>query len=559
MSDPSLHQNFNLTSNFSHNLFDHGTIKPLKPQIRNSSFPQSTDTHPLLAKQEPQMSNRDPREAKTYNLNINNHQYQGINKQIKQIKNPIQSSPKNLNNTPSRLPFYPKQPTLPQYHIFNHNPDNNTTNLISNTTNNIHNSITANAVTHQQSFPSFPIQNTMNNTTNIPYMPHNRHRSASASTSASSSASSTSFSARARRHSNLFQYGEEEELQNNNANEQEHKTPNTRQSRTQSLPHRELTEQEQKFNYHYNLLVYMRHPAQHQPIAYDAQISGLFISIWCIFNMFFGFSSNPSLQTIATNTPSNQNVNVLSMAAYQSNVEKIYQRQEIFNNLLVFLIAVLVIHKDIILCNAQLCMPMLLLFNFTIRFTIELIMKFEASWDSVNCVVILVILWFICCRFFFNIFKSSKYDIHWNLMRCHFFYRGGWIRWISYLIYSWFNALMVLQLMDSVCLTDNSLKMKLCPKVRIQFIGCDMVIVIYCIMVLAIWNKLQQIDDEKLMIESKCKLTVKSHGIKEIFIFIAMLIITNFLCETFLSKLVIKKMMLPFTVVVILIANFLMR
>ena len=156
----------------------------------------------------------------------------------------------------------------------------------------------------------------------------------------------------------------------------------------------EYSEEQQKFNYHYNLLVYMRHPQQHQRIAYDAQISAAFISMWCIFNMFFGFSANPSLQLIPTNIG-----DANPFSAQSLNFERMYQRQEIFNNLLVFLIAILVIHKDIILCNAQLCMPMLLLFNFTVRFSIQYVIKFELSWDSVNCAVILILLWFVCSRY----------------------------------------------------------------------------------------------------------------------------------------------------------------
>ena len=147
-------------------------------------------------------------------------------------------------------------------------------------------------------------------------------------------------------------------------------------------------------------------------------------------------------------------------------------------------------------------------------------------------------------------------DIHWNLMRCHFFYRGFYIRWISYLIYAWFNALMVLQLMDSVCLSDGKLQTKLCQMHRIKFIGCDMVIVVYCIMVLGIWNKLQSVNDEKLKLY---KLNVPSHGVQEMFVFIGMLVMANFMCETFLSRLIVKKMLLPITVIVILVANFLLR
>ena len=170
--------------------------------------------------------------------------------------------------------------------------------------------------------------------------------------------------------------------------------------------------------------------------------------------MFFGFSADPMLSHNETDSWDSHSITTATA------IEQLYQRQERFNNVLVFLIAVLVVHKDIILCNAQLCMPMLLLFNFTVRFSIQFVIKFELSWDAVNCAVILVLLWFVCSRFFFNIFDSSKHDIHWNLMRCHFFYRGPLNRWMAYALYSWFNALMVLQLMDSVCLSDGQLKTK---------------------------------------------------------------------------------------------------
>eukprot|EP01083_Nonionella_stella_P059635 156017_1 len=403
--------------------------------------------------------------------------------------------------------------------------------------NNIENTITANAVLHTDPYPPNNPQTHTNHHNHIA-IPRstNTNRSYegsySPSASASTSASSSTFSNPTHRHNATLQ--------------ETHETDEDTQDT-------EYTEEQQKFNYHYNLLVYMRHPQQHARIAYDAQISALCIAIWCIFNMFFGFSAAPSLQLIPTTIG---DADPLSMAAQTLNIEKLYQRQEIFNNLLVFLIAILVIHKDIILCNAQLCMPMLLLFCFNIRFSIQYVIKFELSWDSVNIVCCLVLLWFMCCRFFFNIFKSSKYDIHWNLMRCHFFYRGFYIRWISYLIYSWFNSLMVLQLMDSVCLSDGQLKSKLCQMHRIKFIGCDMVIVIYCIMVLGIWNRLQFVDAEQL---KQYKLSVKSHGVKELFVFIGMLVWCNFMCDTFLTKLVVKKMLLPFTVVVILVSNFLMR
>ena len=102
------------------------------------------------------------------------------------------------------------------------------------------------------------------------------------------------------------------------------------------------TEKQQKFNYHHNLLIYMLHSAQHSRTAYDAQKP-------VVFNMFFGFSEDPALHLMFTIIG---NLDPLSIAAQTLNVEKLYHRQEIFNNLLVFLIAILVVHQDIILCNA---------------------------------------------------------------------------------------------------------------------------------------------------------------------------------------------------------------
>merc|ERR1719189_2985996 len=148
-----------------------------------------------------------------------------------------------------------------------------------------------------------------------------------------------------------------------------------------------ISEDEQKYNYYYNLLEFMRHPQQYNRIANDAYISAALISIWCIFNMCTGYPS-----PITSQGDESQWNSMVSASI----IEQIYERQERFNHVLVFLIAVLVIHKDIILCNAQLCMPMLLLFNFTVRFSIQYVIKFELSWDAVNCAVILVLLWFVC-------------------------------------------------------------------------------------------------------------------------------------------------------------------
>ena len=244
-------------------------------------------------------------------------------------------------------------------------------------------------------------------------------------------------------------------------------------------------------------------------------------------------------------------------------------------------------HKDLILCNGQSCLPILLLFNFTVRQCIEFVINFSLTWNSINIAIILCMLIFTTTRFIFGFFdgnnstddteqgKTQKYDIHWNLMRCHFFYRGDKIRWCSFLIYSWFSSLMILELMDSLCLgrfdVDNSWKLReeilrqssLCGIKRIKFITCDTVIVIYCVMVLSVWNRLKRIDmryfRQYRTMYLYYDLCVDQMGIKEVFVFIGMFLLTFALCETWLQDMIIKKTVLPFTVIIVLIINFLMR
>eukprot|EP01084_Bolivina_argentea_P275775 470399_1 len=44
---------------------------------------------------------------------------------------------------------------------------------------------------------------------------------------------------------------------------------------------------ENRYKYHYNLLLQMRSPINHKIISYDAKISAFLITIWCIFNIFY--------------------------------------------------------------------------------------------------------------------------------------------------------------------------------------------------------------------------------------------------------------------------------
>merc|ERR1712228_521712 len=136
--------------------------------------------------------------------------------------------------------------------------------------------------------------------------------------------------------------------------------------------------------------------------------------------------------------------------------------------------------------------------------------------------------------------------------RCHFFYRGPIIRWITFLIYCWFSSLMILQLMDSLCLGRiDEAQNEVCNVKRIAFITCDTLLVIYCVMVLTVWNKLKSIDMDCLRRMAVNKypyyLEVESYAIREIFVFIGVFVLTFALCETWLHWLVVDRMMLPFS------------
>ena len=85
-------------------------------------------------------------------------------------------------------------------------------------------------------------------------------------------------------------------------------------------------------------------------LLYIAQISAGLILMWCLFNMFFGYPTALDPMLSHNGDTSNPLANIVSFEYY----EQQYQRQERFNNVLIFMIAVMVIHKDIILCNAQL-------------------------------------------------------------------------------------------------------------------------------------------------------------------------------------------------------------
>lgn len=182
----------------------------------------------------------------------------------------------------------------------------------------------------------------------------------------------------------------------------------------------------------------------------------------------------------------------------------------------------------------------------------------------------------------------------------------------TYWVAEYVSFSMILQLMDSLCLgrfdEDFALQDTLCMVKKIKFVTCDTVIVVYGVLVLSLWRKLQVLwcftsiesswitfwlfgclhcisasiwnfsDAVKAWIvcdliqyfeciDSWCArymeytvyydLSVKNHMFTEWFVAVFIFLGTYILCETFLTSLVVKKTILPFTVIVILIFNFL--
>mgnify|MGYP006241778707 CR=1 FL=1 len=130
--------------------------------------------------------------------------------------------------------------------------------------------------------------------------------------------------------------------------------------------------------------------------------------------------------------------------------------------------------------------------------------------------------------------------------------------------------------MDALCIhrfdEDTLINMgstktnKLVKTQRYEFLSCDIIIIVYCVTMISIWNKLKQIDIYNLrnmninvppqVINA---LMVNSFAIQEIFVFITIFILTFVLSEGVFTKLLMNKLIIPFTVIAVLILNFLMR
>ena len=333
-------------------------------------------------------------------------------------------------------------------------------------------------------------------------------------------------------------YMQHNRLSNTTTNTQRYSQPNTYHQQ-QSPPPMSSTainngggvEEDYKLRYQYNLLVSMQSNMEHMIISRDTTISAILITIWCMFNMFgFGLSSN------ITNKE---------------------DPEYLLYNLLLFLITILIIHKDLILCNGQSCLPLLLLFNFTIRMIIECLIEwiihivfnqqFAMTFYGVNIGYILCVLLFSSQRFIFNLF--GRKDMFLKLMKCRLFYRGEYIRWTSFLMYCWFCSLMMVQLIDTVCMKHLEL---FGNAKNFGIIACDIMVFGYGTFVLWIWSQLKQ-----NTLECNYYLQVEGYTILEILLFIFVFILTFGLYESWLTELLVKKM--TFTVIIVLVINFLMR
>ena len=225
-----------------------------------------------------------------------------------------------------------------------------------------------------------------------------------------------------------------------------------------------------------NLMVFMRDPKQHNIISYDAKVLATAIFIWCAINLLF-----------------------LCFSADSEEIEDINhsmkQREDSINKLILFLITILIVHKDVILCNGQSSLPLLLLFNFTVKMSFEFLLSFTMSLESMNTMLILLILSFCTQRFTMDLFSPNPngLNVTRSLIRSHLFYRGPWIRWISFVLYSWFSSLLILDLMDVLCIAEGD-HIPFGRDQRAVFIINDAVIVGYSVICISVWNGMKAID-----------------------------------------------------------------
>merc|ERR1712154_572895 len=139
-------------------------------------------------------------------------------------------------------------------------------------------------------------------------------------------------------------------------------------------------------------------------------------------------------------------------------------------------------------------------------------------------------------------------------MGSHLFYRGIWIRWISFVLYSWFSSLLILDMMDVLCVADG-MEIPFRKGQRAVFVINDAVIVAFSVLVLWTWNWMKQIDLKQFK-HSCYTLYVPEQLGMEIVVFLVVFVFTFGLCENQLSRLVVKNVVLPFGVVMVLFINF---
>ena len=163
----------------------------------------------------------------------------------------------------------------------------------------------------------------------------------------------------------------------------------------------------------------------------------------------------------------------------------------------------------------------------------------------------------ICSRFSFGTWSKSR---HQDLVRCNLFYRGSAIRWMNYLIYCWFNALALLELMDelAVCFGNMHDGREVIENPRLKFISCDSAIILYAAMVNMTWEKAKSIDLEKDK-AVEYGLFVDGHGLMEAICLFIVFLMAFALWDVYLEEIMSMKNLFVATLLVAQIANYSMH
>merc|ERR1711971_555945 len=166
----------------------------------------------------------------------------------------------------------------------------------------------------------------------------------------------------------------------------------------------------------------------------------------------------------------------------------------------------------------------------------QFLLTFTVSLEALNAMLILLIVAFVVQRFTMDWFSPKPMNL--NITRClirsHLFYRGCWRRWASFILYSAFSSLLILDLMDVLCIADGD-RIPFESDQRAVFLFHDVVIMGFSVMVLSLWNTMKAIDFEQSK-SSWTTLYVADELGTEALVFMAVFMVVFGLYETWLSR-----------------------